>query len=133
VLSIPIWALIIPLLSWSSRSKALGTCILIFHALNKITFKEKFPIPIINDLLDEISGAQYFTKIDLCSSYHQISMKEEYICKTTLWTHEGHYEFLVMPFSICNSPSTFKSLMNHVFHPFLHHIVFVFFQDDITI
>ena len=113
------------------KDKTLRLCI-DYRQLNWVTFKNRYPLPRIDDLFDQLKGVRVYFKIDLRTDYHQLRVREADIPKTVFRTRYGHFKFIVMPFGLKNAPAAFMDLMHRVFQPYLDQFVVVF-VDDILI
>jgi hypothetical protein len=110
------------------KDKSLRMCVE-YHSLNEVTIKNKYSLPRIDELFDQLKGAKYFSKVDLRSGYHQLKIRESDIPKTAFVTRYGQYEFTVMSFELTNAPAYFRNLMNNVFIEELDKFVIVFIDD----
>nr|GEZ89594.1 putative reverse transcriptase domain-containing protein [Tanacetum cinerariifolium] len=117
-----------PVLFFKKKDGSFWMCI-DYKELNKLTVKNRYPLPRIDDLFDQLQGSSIYSKIDLRSGYHQLRVREEYIPKIAFRTRYGHYEFQVMPFGLTNAPAVFMYLMNRVCKPYLDNFVIVFIDD----
>ena len=120
-----------PVLFAKKKDKTLRLCN-DYRQLNRVTIKNWYPLPRINDLFDQLRGARVYSKIDLLMGYHQLRVREVDIPKTAFRTRYGHFKFMVMPFRLTNAPVVFMDLMHRVFQPYLDQFVVVF-MDDVLI
>jgi hypothetical protein len=120
-----------PVLFVKNKDGTLRLC-MDFKQLKKVTIKNKYPLPRIDELFDQLKNAKIFSKIDPRSGYHHVRIKDEDINKTTFRTRYGHYEFTVVPFGLSNAPNIFMCLMNGIFREYLDKL-FIVFLDDIVI
>ena len=120
-----------PVLFAKKKDKTFRLCI-DYRQLNRVTIKNRYPLPRIDDLFHQLREARVYSKIDLRTGYHQLRVREADIPKTTFRMRYGHFEFMVMPFGLTNAPAAFMDLMHRVFQPYLDQFIMVF-VDDILI
>jgi Reverse transcriptase (RNA-dependent DNA polymerase) len=120
-----------PVLFVAKKDGSLRMCV-DYRQLNKITVKNKYPLPRIDDMLDRLAGAKYFSTIDLKSGYHQIRLSDEDVYKTAFTTPFGLYEWRILPFGLANAPAVFQSVMNRTLQPYLGKFAMVYIDDVIT-